>query len=163
MNDKKPRQKRRKRQKKHDTTTYSIEITESNVSYFFRLTGKMKDMSWPFWEYMSLDLKGKFLQPKELVNRDIEATILGDRGYVHVLQHPAEPTHEPKAIGGLTVRGKQSEFIGRMPHDSLQTLCLLLILRKIKVLEITGDTLYRGSAYIQSISFEKEYRPEEVN
>ncbi len=88
---------------------------------------------------------------------------MGDRKYSYVLQHPMEPAHEPKAIGGLTVRGKQSEIIGSVPHDSFQTLCLLLSLQKMKVIEITGEALYRGSADIHSIGFEKEYRPEGVN
>ena len=162
MNDKKLKQKRKRKQKKYETTTYSIEITDSDVSYSFRLTGKMKDMSWPFWEYMSFDLKGKFLEPKELIGKEVEAIIMGDRRYVHVLQHPMEPTQEPKAIGRLTVRGIQSEFIGSIPYDSLQMLCILQTLEKIKVLEITGEPLYRGSADIQSIRFEKEYKPEEI-
>ncbi len=161
--DKKPKVKRRRTWKKYDTATYVIEIIDWNLSYFFRLTGDLKDMPWPFWEHSSLDLKGKFLHPDELINRDIEVTILGDRRYVHILEHPTEPTQEPKAIGGLTVRGKQSEFIGSVPHDALQTLVLLLNAGKIKVIEIAGKALYRGSADIHSIRFEKEYSPEEDN
>ncbi len=63
----------------------------------------------------------------------------------------------------MTVRGKQSESIGSLPHDALQTLALLLGSGKIKVIEITGAALYRGSADIQAIRFEKEYEPEETS
>ncbi len=153
--------KKRRTWKKYDTTTYSIEIVDWDVSYSLRLTGDMKDMPWPFWEHTSLDIKGKFLAPKELLSRDIEATLLGSRNIVYVLEHPQEPVQEPKAIGGLTVRGKQSEFIGSLPQDAFQMLCFLLSDGKIKVLELTGKALYRGSADIRSIVFEKEYKPED--
>jgi hypothetical protein len=58
---------------------------------------------------------------------------------------------------------ERSEFIGSVTHDALQALSLLLSCGKIKLFEITGETLYRGSADIQLISFEKEYNPEEAH
>ncbi len=76
--------------------TYSIEIIEWSMIYSFRLTGKMKDMPWPFWEHESLDLKGKFLQPADLVGRDVEAWILGDRRYTRVLENPNEVIRSQK-------------------------------------------------------------------
>ena len=146
--------------KKYDTTTYSIEILDWDVSYSIQLTGDMKDTSWPFWEHARLTIKGKFLAPDKLAGRSIDVILLGSRNIIYVLEHPQETVQEPKAIGGLTVRGKQTEYLGSVPQDMFQTLCFLISEGKIKVLEVTGKALYRGSADISSISFEKEYKPE---
>ncbi len=159
--DKKPKATKRRTWKKYDETTYSIEIVEWSIPYSFQLTRDPKDISWPFWEFKSLDVKGKFLQPEKLAGRDVDARIMGDRRISRVLENPNEPVQEPKAIGGLTLRGKQSEFLGSVPYDALLLLSVLLHSGKIKVIEITGDALYRGSADIRRISFEKEYRPNE--
>ncbi len=153
--------KKRRTWKKYDTTTYSIEIVDWDVSYSLHLTGDLKDMPWPFWEHASLDIKGKLLAPKELIDRNIDVTILGSRKIGYVLEHQPESVQEPKAIGSVTVRGKQAEFLGQVPQDALQMLCFLISEGKIKVLEVTGKALYRGSAEISSIRFEKEYRPED--
>ncbi len=153
--------KKRRTWKKYDTTTYSIEILDWDVSYSIRLTGDMKDTPWPFWEHARLTIRGKFQAPKELAGRNIDVILLGSRNIVYVLEHPQESVHEPKAIGGLTVRGKKAEYLGSIPQDIFQTLCFLISAGKIKVFEVTGKELYRGSADISSIRFEKEYKPEE--
>ncbi|MEK6777730.1 MAG: hypothetical protein AABY87_12765 [bacterium] len=158
---KKKARKKNSKSARREFCSYYIEILDWDLSYSLRLTGDMKNMPWPFWEHASLDITGKFLQPNVLEGRAIEVTILGSRTIVRIMEHPEECSEEPKALGGLRVRGKQSKFIGSVPLDVLHTLCFLIQAGKIKALVLSGQILYHGSAAITSICFEKDYEPED--
>jgi len=148
---KKKAKKKNSKSARREYCSYCIEILDWDLSYSLQLRGDMKNLPWPIWEHASLDLKGKFLQPKKLEGRIIGATILGNRTIVRVMEHPEECSGEPKALGGLKVRGEQSEFIGSIPHDVLHTLCLLLHAGKIKALVLSGQTLYHVRNSVDTI------------
>lgn len=159
---KKAGKKRRVSARKDASTTYCIEMLNLDLSYSFSLDRHKKISIGPYWEHMSLEMKGNFLHPETLANRAIQITFSGDREKVQALEHPEEYRYEPKAVGGLMVRGKQSEFLGSVPFDAIETLCLLLQTGKIKYLVLTGQSLYRGDADITSIRFQKHFGPEDI-
>jgi hypothetical protein len=141
--------------------TYGIEILDWEMPYFFSIPPK-KDIVWgPFWEGTSLKIKGRLFQPEKYADKIIEININGDRRLVPIMSDAVSHDYEPKAVGGLTIRGKQSEFLGWVPFDVLQSLILLLHAGKINFLILGGLPLYRGSADIKSIYFEKDYNAED--
>jgi hypothetical protein len=154
--------KRRVSAKRASSATYCIEMLNWDLSYSFSLDRHRKFSIGPYWEHTSLEMNGNFLYPETLASRTIQITFLGDREEVQALEHPEECRYEPKAVGGLTVRGKQSEFIGSVPSDALQTFCLLLQAGKIKYLVLSGQSLYRGDADITSIRLQEHFGPEDI-
>jgi hypothetical protein len=107
-------------------------------------------------------MKGNFIHPDTLAGIQIQITILGDREKVQALEHPDECRYEPKAVGSLKVKGKQSEFLGLVPFNAIQTLCILLQAGKLKYLVISGQELYRGSADIHSMRFQEHFGLEDI-
>ncbi len=72
-------------------------------------------------------MKGKLAYPEKLKDKEIEVTIMGNRSDSRVLNKPEDyHNFEPKAVGTMTIRGKQSELLLRVPFDALQMLCSLL-------------------------------------
>jgi hypothetical protein len=144
-----------------ESWTYCMEILDWEMSYFFSLPPKIDIVPGPFWEGTSLKIKGRLFQPEKYADRLITIDINGDRRLVPVMFSPENHDYEPKAVGELTIRGKQSEFLGWVPFDILQSLILLLHGGKINFLILSGLPLYRGTADIKSIHFEKDYRAED--
>jgi len=156
----------RKRKKGRKSTqeqscTYYIEILDWELPYSFSVNRHKDFFTGPFWEHMSLKLRGKIFRPEKLADKDLEIDIIGDRRYILLLQDPESKDYEPKGIGMLTIRGKQSECSTWIPCDILHPLAFLLNEKKIKFLILSGQPLYRGSADITSIYFEKEFNPED--
>jgi hypothetical protein len=64
-------------------------------------------------------------------------------------------------VGALTARGQCTEYLGSLPADVLQTLPSLLQVGKLNFIVFGGYMLYRGTADISSVHFEREYDPED--
>ena len=89
-------------------STYCIEILDWEIPYSFSLDAKRKFGLSPYWEHASLKITGKLTYPEKVAGKDISIVILGDRDEVAVINSPEKFTScKPKAIGGLTIRGKQ--------------------------------------------------------
>jgi len=79
-----------------------------------------------------------------------------------VINNPEKFTScKPKAIGGLTIREKQREYIGSLPFDVLPLVGSMLSADKYKYLIFHGHALFRGSADIHSLYFKREFDEEE--
>ena len=146
---------------KREERTYVIEIEDWSLSYSFSLDRHNEMSVGPYWEHASLEMKGTFAHPETLA-KPIQVIILGDREKISALEKPEEYRYEPKAVGGLTVRGKASEFLGSVPFDAIQTLCLLLQAKKLKYLILSGQVLHRGSADIFSMHFQEHFSSEDI-
>lgn len=149
------------RSPKREERTYVIEIEDWSLSYSFSLDRHNKMSAGPYWEHTSLEMKGTFAHPETLA-KPIQVIILGDREKTSALERPEEFRYEPKAVGGLTVRGTESEFLGSVPFDAIQTLCQILQARKLKYLVLSGQVLYRGSADIFSMRFQEHFSSEDI-
>ena len=148
--------------------TYAIEITEWNLPYHFAISPDLKPLPGlpefgPFWEHRDILLRGKFLAPDKVHDRTLEIRIAGNRNLVQMMEQPHKYTEKPRAIGTLTVWGKQSEGYINVPYDALNMLCLLLMAGKSKFLILSGPALYRGHADLSAMYFEKEYKSEDWN
>jgi len=146
---------------RREECTYVIEIEDWNLSYSLSLDRHGKMSAGLYWEHTSLEMKGTFVHPETLA-KPIQIIILGDREKISALERPGEYHYEPKAVGGLTIRGKESEFLGSVPFDAIQPLCQILQARKLKYLVLSGQVLYRGSSDIFSMSFQEHFSSEDI-
>ena len=103
--------------------------------------------------------EARIIQPEKLADKVIEIKVIGDRRYIPFLEDPESRDYDPKAIGMLTIRGKQSECSVWVPFDMLHLVASLLLHDKTKFLILSGKPLYRGGADITSIHFEKDFDP----
>jgi hypothetical protein len=152
---------KRKKPARQKECTYVIEIEDWSLSYSLSLDRHGKISIGPYWEHTSLEMKGRFLYPETLA-KQVQVIILGDREKISALEKPEDYRYEPKAVGGLTIRGKESEFLGSVPFDAIQVLCLLLQTMKLKYLILSGQVLYRGSADIFSMHFQELFSSKDI-
>lgn len=155
--------KKGRRSRFKEEVTYAIEMRDYDFSYSFSVNW-LRDrdtIEGPYWEHTDLEIKGKMIYPDRLTDREIKVTIMGNRSETRVLNKPEDyHNFEPKAVGTLTIRGKQSEFLGWLPFDAFQTICSMTA--RIKYLMLTGQSLYRGSADIRSMRFQEHFGPEDI-
>lgn len=156
MNEKTPRRKRMGA--RSESCTYCLEILDWELPYSFSINSTKKIVEGPYWEHASLKIKGKLVHPEGLADKIIEVVILGDRRLIPVLANPEKyDQYSPKAVGFLTIRGKERELICSIPFDVLSNIGILLHAGQIKYLVIDGHPLYRGTTDIRSINFSKDF------
>jgi hypothetical protein len=154
---------KRRNSAKREEWIYVIEINYWDFSYMFAVNWLRNTIDGPYWEHTDLEMKGKIVHPEKLVDKEIEVTIMANRREVHILNKPEDYYQfEPKAVGGLTIRGKDSEFLGSVPFDAFHMLCSMIGAGKIKYLVLSGQALYRGSADIRSMDFQEHYGSEDI-
>lgn len=159
---KKKSRKKMGRPPREEEITYGIEILDWMQDYSFSIDKDRQVTGGPYWEHTSFQLTGKLIHPEKLSEKTIEIIILGDRRESHILLSPADyPGFEPKGVGTLTIRGKQSDYLGSIPFDAINNILLLLQAEKIKYLILSGQPLYRGTASIRSIHFSKDFTDED--
>lgn len=146
---------------KRQEVSYCIEIEKWEMPYSFSIPPRKDIVEGPFWEHATLRISGKLLHPEKLVGKDINVYIIMDRRYTTVLESPEKFSQEPERIGTLTIRGDHREYLGSLPFDAMQTICLLLQGENIKYVMLGGPSLYRGESAIRSIHFDKVYNPED--
>ena len=161
MRKKSTRKGRRSRFK--EEVAYAIEIKDYDFSYSFSVNWLRDTIEGPYWEHTDLKVKGKLAHPEKLKDKEIEVTVMGSRKETRVVNKPEDyDSVEPKAVGTMTIRGKQSELLCWVPFDAFQMLCSMLNAGKIKYLVLTGQSLYHGSADIRSMRFQEHFGPEDI-
>lgn len=146
-----------------ESCEYCVEILDWELPYSYSVNFNKKLIEGPYWEHMDLRLIGKMAHPEKLTDENMEVVIIGDRRQVSMLEKPEDyQEFEPHSVGVLTIRGKQSEFLGSIPFDILNTISFLLQSGEIKFLVLHGHGLYRGKAEIRSIKFSRDVDPEEL-
>jgi hypothetical protein len=152
---------KRKKADRRESCSYVIEILDWDFDYSLRLDPKCKISARPYWEYTSLILQGRFVEPQKLAGRDVKVILLGNRNIMYAMEKPLEFDWEPKSIGWLTVTKSQTEYLWSVPLDVFQLIVSSLTAGKIRFLSLHGETLYRGQTSIKSATLESTYVPEE--
>jgi len=157
------RKNKNKKSVKREEWTYVIEIRDWDFSYMLAVNNNKKVLDGPYWEHTDLEMRGAIAYPAKLAGKEINVTIMANRMEARVMTKPEDyDQFEPRAVGGLTIRGKQSEYLGSLPFDAYHTICTMLGVGKIKCLVLHGEALYRGDAAIRSITFQEHYGPEDT-
>jgi len=151
---------RRKKAQTASFQSYVFEIFAWEPNYHFALNSS-KWPPGPYWEHAECTCQGKLLIPSKLAGRIVVLRVLGDRAETAAVQRPAETTSTLSAIGGLTLRGQQSDFLGSIPFDALWGVMAMLAANRMRYITLHGEVLSRGGARIRSIGFQPTYDPED--
>ncbi len=108
-----------------------------------------------------MSVRGTIVSPEKVQGRQGILTFLADRRLTRDLDNPIESRSQPVAMGTLTVWGGTTSYLGSIPHDALWHLLELLTRGEVQMLALHGGTLYRGSAKILNVHFEKEIDPKD--
>ena len=104
---------------------------------------------------------GVVVAPAKLQDRTIKVDFLADRRLPAILSGSEKAGYEPRCVGALVARGQRTEYLGSLSTDVFQTLPSLLQAGKLNSIVFGGHTLYRGTAHISSVHFEREYDPDD--
>ena len=151
------------RRKKAPVTKFQsfvFEIVTWEPEYHFALNSS-KWPPGPFWEHCELTFHCTLLIPSKLTGRNVVLRILGDRSEMAAVQRPGEVTSTPVAIGGLTLRGQQSDYLGSVPFDALWGVMAMLAANRVRYITLHGEALSRGRARIRSIGFHPTFSAED--
>lgn len=139
---------------------YVVQIRDWDVNYSLYADLEKRFSDGPYWEHTELTIVGTFVKPAKLAGRGVKMAILGSRQQQVALNKPEEATWTVKGVGAFTVNKRTSEYIGSVPFDVVGPIVSLLGQGKLGFVSLSGEDLYRGSARMRSISFEKEYYEE---
>lgn len=151
---------RKRGSRKPEYQSYIFRVENPEVNYGLSIDRK----GWtegPYWEHVEILARGTIISPVNVQGRQGDLTFLGDRRLTRDLDNPIESRSQPLAVGTLTIRGGTTSFLGSLPQDVLWHLLALLSSGEIKMIVLHGEALYRGSAKILDVHFEREVDPEE--
>jgi len=141
--------------------SYPVRILDWKVDYSLSLDKERRFAEGPYWEYYSFELKGEFLGPDRIKGREVTLTFLGNRELDQAIAQPNSITWEPKALGGLTSRGKSSHFIGSLPFQTCGQILNMLQCGNTTYVIFTGEAMRYGYASIQGVTLTGEYNPDD--
>ena len=141
--------------------SYPVRILDWKVDYALRLDRECRFSEGPYCEHYGLELKGEFLGPDRIKGREVTLTFLADRELDHAIAQPNSIAWEPKALGGLTSRGKNSNFIGSLPFQICGQLLNMLQCGKTNYVIFSGEAMRYGYASIQGVTLTGEYNPDD--
>lgn len=154
--------KQKRKSKERPFEAYIIEILEWEAPYSFSLSLDNDIDPGPYWEHIEIKIQGKFIKPQKLAGKELELCFLGNRQISSVMNDYKENYNwEPKAVGGLSVRGERREYIGSLPFDAFPLLSNCFSAGKFKYVILHGQSLRYGSADIRYAHFQLQYDEEE--
>ena len=98
--------------------TYIFQIDDWTPSYSFAVN----HTSWrdgPYWENITLTFTGRIVSPPKFKDRMGQLIFLGNRKEARTVDEPPSSDWKPNCVGSLTIRGRRTEYLGSIPHDSL--------------------------------------------
>jgi hypothetical protein len=140
--------------------SYIFRVENPEVSYGLSIDRKGVTEG-PYWEHLELSVLGTIVSPEKVQGRQGTLTFLADRRITRDLDNPIESRSQPIAVGTLTIWGGTTSYLGSLPHDALWHILALLTRGEIQMLALHGETLYRGSAKILNVHFEREIDPKD--
>jgi hypothetical protein len=150
--------KRGPRRPEHQSYIFRVDKPEASYSLAVDRKGRTEG---PYWEHLELSVRGTIAAPEKLQGRQGTLTFLGDRRITRDLDNPIESRSQPIAAGTLTIWGDTTSYLGSLPHDAFWHLLALLTRGEIQMLALRGEALYRGSAKILTVHFEREVDPKD--
>lgn len=134
-----------------ESANYLFEIVSFAPSYSFGAGSSFQETAHD--EYLAAKISATCLGPDKYGGRVTIFTLLGSRDHERLMKEQSSP-YKAAMIGRLTLRGRESEFLGSLPFDTLVHLQSLLTASKFKYIWLTGAKISRGSATISRISFD---------
>lgn len=154
---------RRKAGKKRipEGESYLFEIVDIAPTYSFHV-GNERFEPGAYGEHLHIELATKCLRPRKFEGRGTTFTFIGRRELIAETQAMPRAGVDPSGVGTLTLRGKQSDYLGSLPYDAANTLPLMVLAGGYKFIYLSGPPMFRGSARIGSSSFYRHFDPNDL-
>ena len=150
------RTKRGTKKREYQSYIFRVENTEASYSFSLDRNGMTGG---PYWEHLELVILGTIVSPETVQGRHATLTFLADRRITGDLDNPIESRSQPTGVGKLTIWGGTTSYLGALPHDALWHIHALLTRGEVRMIVLHGETLYRGSAQILNVHFERKIDP----
>lgn len=141
--------------------SYPIKIVAWRANYSFSLNKSKRLNDNLYSEYTRLEIDGVFLAPEKVRGKQVSITLLLDREFDRALTEPMSINWATQAIGGLSSRGKKSDYIGSLPFQAFPSILALLSAGKTECLLLSGEALFRGKAKIDFLQFCESCDPDD--
>ena len=145
--------------------------TPAHVSYLFQIERMAPSYSFGtdegryatsgYAEYHHTEIDTVCLLPERLKGRAVSFTIMGDRRLDKQLAGELTLQNQPLGIGTLTVRGKQSNYLGSLPFDAALPIPAIILAGGYSFISLSGEALRHGSAQIRYMTFRTSFDPED--
>jgi hypothetical protein len=155
----KKRPKRPSKRRQHQS--YIFRIDSPATSYSLGVDSGRRLAGGPYREHHDLTIDGTLVFPEELSGRQGKLIFLGDRRTTRELDHPEESRLEPLCVGTLTIWGQTTNYLGSLPHDAIWPVLAAMASGHFRMIVLSGESLSRGNAKIQSVYFEHNLNPED--
>lgn len=149
-------------------TTRRVEESES---YLFRIESLHSHYSFgngfrldrtAYSEHLHPEIETTCLAPAKYSDRQTRFTLIGDRRLEQDLWMQARSEPFEGGVGTLTMRGRQSEYLGGVPYDAAWRIQPLILAGGLRFIYLHGAAMRRGSARIRSIAFYQDFDPDEA-
>jgi hypothetical protein len=137
-----------------ETDSYRFQIERVLPTYSFGAGSSFQDG--PYEEFSHIVIFATCLKPKKLEGRLTRFALLGDRMLTCLLSKEAQPSGKAERVGSLTMRGKSSDYLGRVPWDVAHSVPMLIAVGALKYIDVIGSPLFRGASEAYSISFDAD-------
>lgn len=141
--------------------SYLFEIVGVSPTYSFHV-GMQRLEPGAYGEHLHIELRAKCLRPRQFEGRLTEFTFIGDRDFIAATQTRHAGERAPNGVGSLTMRGKQSDYLGTLPYDAAANLALMILAGGYRYIYLGGPAVYRGTSRISSSSFYRQYNPDDL-
>ena len=141
--------------------SYLVKILDWTPSYSLHLETNTLLFNGPYWDHWSLDIQGEFLAPKKVAGKQVKVCFLASREMDEALLNPDNYKVKPKSLGGLSSRGKDSDYLGSLPYSAFGHTLNMLQAEKYKYVAFHGKVLRYGKADIKSFYFIYDYEPDD--
>ncbi|WP_291317148.1 hypothetical protein [Desulfuromonas sp.] len=152
--------------KKNKTTdtydSYPIKILSWIPSSSVSLNKERRLGVGPYSEHHSINIQGELLGPEKVAGRKIDVTLIADRWMSKAMTSDDIFEKDPLAIGGISSRGNDSNYLGSIPFDIFPAVLSMLAAGKYNYLSLHGKSLRYGKAAIEYLRFEEELDPDEI-
>jgi len=156
-----PAKKARGRPPKPKTENYFAEILSWEIDYSLSGAEKYDFVEEAFWESFRVSISGRLIAPAKLAGLSLDISVLGSRRYDEVMTNSRDYSKKAKGVGSLKVWGQTREVYVTYPWSALWGLLPALQAEAVKIVDMHGEALHRGSALLTSVAFRHHVNPDD--
>jgi hypothetical protein len=121
---------------------YVVDIIDWYWAYSLSLISEKYREDDPYREFRHLKLIGKLLQPAGLKTEVVHISLIPSSG----MSEERRKNSSPMTLGAFELRPDMIEGLISIPAEVLSPILQMLIVKKLKFVQLTGSKFYRRSA-----------------
>jgi hypothetical protein len=143
------RKKRKIGRPRIERVQHVIEIQDWRWDYMFGID-QTSFREGPYFDIRHLNIEGKLLRPTSINAAKAEVTVFPD---CRLSESESRSTHQPKAVGVISNRGKNYSANLHIPADVLVPVLQMMIAGKHRYVSMEAEKSYRGEALVRHFWF----------